>query len=125
VWRDDAGRRWHLWDETRTVEVFPMWDTSAPDGGIKTPLPAPDPDALVLAPVRIHLGARSPAEISGEITQRITRGGRTCVVRGGAKLSACHGRSAVLSLERRAPHDPASCEPGASEGWSVVNLRRE
>lgn len=109
VWRDDQGRRWHLWDDrgdrSPALEVFPMWDTSAPEGRAKTEPP-------ILSPLRIRLADRE----TGTVRQRVDG----CVIERKATFGACAGRRAVLRLE----DGPAAC--GApSTGWIQVNLRRD
>lgn len=104
VWRDQHGRRYHLWDERKAIEVFPMWDTSVLDGGVKTAPP-------ILSPLRIRL-----ERTEGHVSQRVDG----CVVKRRAALGACRGRSAVLDLET----GPLAC--GAPPSGSIrLELHRE
>jgi len=131
VWRDPAGRGFHILDRGREVDVFPTWDTTAPGHGppgASTPKPqltAEPPAAPVRSPVRILLRERTPELISGTIGVRIDR----CTVTARATLSACRGRTAELALEEEPTVNPLTCAPSDSDGrtdrWISVPLRRE
>ncbi len=127
VWRDPAGRGFHILDHGREVDVFPMWDTTAPGQGppgATTPKPqltAEPPGAPVRSPVRILLHERSPQAIAGTMSVRVDR----CTVTSRALLGACHGRTAELSLEEEPTVNPLTCASTHSDRWMRVPLRRE
>lgn len=121
VWRDTGGRGYHILDRGREVEIFPMWDTTAP----KPPLvEGVVPTEDVRSPLRIVLGNRTPAGLTGTTSVRITRGAKTCTFTAPATLAACRGRSADLALATKITVDPATC--ASTDGPSItVPLRRE
>ena len=132
VWRDPSGRGFHILDRGNEVDVFPMWDTTAPGNGLPgatDPKPmlisdpgAPDAGAPVRSPVRILLRERTPEAVAGGISVRIGR----CTVASGATLSGCRGRSAQLILQEEPTVNLLTCAPSQPSNRSItVPLHRE
>ena|SRR5688572_25553543 len=130
VWRDSGGRGFHVLDRGREVDVFPMWDTSAPDHGLpgaRTPKPrfgAETAETPARSPVRILLTERSPAAVAGTVGVRVGR----CQVSSRATLSNCRNGAVELGFEEEPAVNPLTCAPidGAQpRRWINVPLRRE
>jgi hypothetical protein len=134
----NGGRRYQLLGRDRApgVDLFPLWDTTRLPDGAKAVLPT-DPaeaariDLPVLSPLRIQLGRVDKDQLSGIVSQRVTRRGLTCTMSAAARLHGCAGDRATLTLDPLPSPmelDPATCagslQAGAASPISVP-LRRE
>jgi hypothetical protein len=101
IWRDAQGRRYHL-VEGSPIQIFPLFDSTAPPGN------APKASAAVHpAPFYIELHRR-PTVVSGTRKQRFARGAIICHTRTRAELTRCKGRSLEIDIAEPEIH-----------GWSA------
>jgi hypothetical protein len=108
--RGDERLGFDVRDEGKSLLLYPLWDSSRP-AGAKPPLstdPSAPPAPLVLSPWRLTLTRAGDAAV-GTIRFRVTQAGRTCPVEQPARLSACHGRHALLELTLATSVDASTC----------------
>jgi hypothetical protein len=130
----DTGRRWHVVDQRRggrgRVELWPMWDTTWPEGGAKPVVPAdpaaPGDPTPVRSPLRMAVfAAPGKPDLAGTGGYRVTRDGRTCEIEWPARLSGCAGARATLSTRPVTAVAPDGCETALATAWTDVILTRQ
>jgi hypothetical protein len=115
-------RAYHVVDLGGALELYPMFDDSvlAPGDRKET-----TPDALIVAPSIVEL-TRAGDAIAGQVTRRVARGARTCVLHGAATIRACAGDHLQLELAPlAAPADWDRClpPPAPPVTWTLVRER--
>lgn len=84
MWRTEGtGARWMLLDQGKSLEVYPLFDDSAPSPGLET------------APRVIDL-SRTDGELRGEVKRRYMRGADACVRKLPVHVTACTGDTLEL-----------------------------
>ena len=111
---EEAPTRWHVLDNRRSLEAYPMFDdTTDTVPGVE------------LAPRVIDLH-RTPEELGGEVTRRYMQGSRRCDAKARAQVTACRDDRLEIVLADPVPpinFDPCTwgqAAPSRRERWRRV-----
>jgi hypothetical protein len=122
VWKTADGRGYDITENRTGIEIFAMFDTTAPPSGDKRTSP------VIYAPVAFDLrrvNRPSDSGLLGRRTQRLTREGRICTVRTTAAIESCANNQLTLRYERPGALDWTSCRHAPTGDWAELELKRD
>ena len=106
---EQTPARWHVLDNRRSLEAYPMFDDALAVAGLET------------APRVIDLRRTDGDALVGEVTRRFMQGALRCDAKASAKVVAC--KDDMLEIVLADPVPPISFEPCA---WGQsASSRRE
>lgn len=113
LWRDGAGRRYHVVDAAGAVEIYALDDSR---GGLDRPMPGARRSASY---ARLE---RRDGAIAGHGQQFRAEGDRVCRVRWAIQAS-CGDRALTLEIEEPGALDASDCSQAAGGAERSVSLR--